>query len=419
MKDKQLKKTALISALLLEMGFSAHAATINVDGNTCTLADAITAANSDAVAGGCAAGSGDDVLELDSNGSPFTQVTQLPTLSSNITINGNGSIVERDLNAPEFRVLYIDGGTTVLNDLTVTGGSISPNNFGAGVVVRAGTSLVMNRCIVSGNKGGAVWFYNSAPSNINDSVIENNTSNAGQYYNGGVSINGGILDINNTTIAGNSNIATSAGGGGLYVTDFAAAVTVGVTNSTITGNDAQLSGGGIASIAFGNGIELNLNNTTVTLNTTAESGGGMANSGVTTNVAVSQSLLSGNTAVILASQWIVNGSNVTVDNYNMFGESSNAGLSGVVPGASDLVPKETAAGIFDATLANNGGLTPTHALVSGGPAVDAVPAGSCLLVTDQTGKSRPIDGNVDGSADCDVGAFENINPDIIFEDGFE
>ncbi|MEZ4561033.1 MAG: hypothetical protein R2851_29580, partial [Caldilineaceae bacterium] len=39
---------------------TAYAATISVDGTTCTLADAITAANSDTATGGCVAGSGAD-----------------------------------------------------------------------------------------------------------------------------------------------------------------------------------------------------------------------------------------------------------------------------------------------------------------------------------------------------------------------
>ena len=46
----------------------AWAATITVDGTTCTLAAAITAANTDAVSGGCAAGSGADTLELPAGG---------------------------------------------------------------------------------------------------------------------------------------------------------------------------------------------------------------------------------------------------------------------------------------------------------------------------------------------------------------
>ncbi|WP_223787668.1 right-handed parallel beta-helix repeat-containing protein [Marinicella meishanensis] len=415
-KNSHLKRTALVSALLIELTTAAQAANIAVDGTTCTLADAITAANTDAVAGGCTAGAGDDVLDLDIAGSPFTQTAAMPNLTSNITINGNGSIIERDAGAPEFPLIYIAGGSNaIINEATITGGSISPNNFGGGVVVRPGGSVQINDSIISGNNGGAVWLYNAAASSINNSVIENNTANPGQYYNGGVSINGGYLDINNSTITGNDNVAVAAGGGGLYVTDYSASVTVGVSNSTISNNSAVVDGGGIASIGFGNGIELNLNSVTVTQNSSQANGGGMANTG--TDIAVSQSLLSGNTAVT-ANTWTAGGgSYVTVDAYNIFGESSASGLTGVTPGATDIVPTEDANGILEANLADNGGPTPTHALVPNGPAVDVIPGVSCLFSTDQTGKARPIDADGDGNADCDVGAYESL--DIIFKNGFD
>src|SRR5262245_33928290 len=51
-------------ALMLALGQpSAHAATITVN-NSCTLVDAITAANTDTATGGCPAGSGEDTIEL-------------------------------------------------------------------------------------------------------------------------------------------------------------------------------------------------------------------------------------------------------------------------------------------------------------------------------------------------------------------
>jgi hypothetical protein len=52
----------------------------------------------------------------------------------------------------------------------------------------------------------------------------------------------------------------------------------------------------------------------------------------------------------------------------------------------------------------NGGLTFTHALKPGSPAIDAG-GGGCSTV-DQRGVIRPIDGNGDGEAWCDIGAFE-------------
>jgi hypothetical protein len=58
-----------------------------------------------------------------------------------------------------------------------------------------------------------------------------------------------------------------------------------------------------------------------------------------------------------------------------------------------------------AGLADNGGLTHTHALQSGSAAIDAADTSSCPA-TDQRGAARPIDGDEDRTAVCDVGAYE-------------
>ena len=65
-------------------------------------------------------------------------------------------------------------------------------------------------------------------------------------------------------------------------------------------------------------------------------------------------------------------------------------------------------------LTNNGGQTGTHALPSGSPAIDS---GDSDQTADQRGVSRPRDGDNDGSAIDDIGAFEkeaspNTAPEI-------
>ncbi|MCX7544925.1 hypothetical protein [Marinicella gelatinilytica] len=82
-----IKQTALVTALLLELT-GLQAATINVDGTTCTFADAVVAANNNVATGGCSAGSGDNTIELTS---PVINVSAQATIKSNITINGNGN----------------------------------------------------------------------------------------------------------------------------------------------------------------------------------------------------------------------------------------------------------------------------------------------------------------------------------------
>jgi hypothetical protein len=60
-------------------------------------------------------------------------------------------------------------------------------------------------------------------------------------------------------------------------------------------------------------------------------------------------------------------------------------------------------------LADNGGETWTHALLPGSPAIDT---GTCTdsdglpVTSDQRDFPRPLDGDEDGAADCDIGAYE-------------
>src|SRR5262249_38514118 len=58
-------------------------------------------------------------------------------------------------------------------------------------------------------------------------------------------------------------------------------------------------------------------------------------------------------------------------------------------------------------LQDNGGPTPTHALLSGSPAIDAGDSTGCPP-TDQRGITRPQDGHGTGTAVFDTGAHEVV-----------
>lgn len=413
-KISHLKKTALASALFLELTAGVHAATIAVDGTTCTLGDAITAANTDAVAGGCTAGSGADILDLPVEGN-FVLAGPTPEVTTEITINGNRTVIDGNATGRIFTLQA--GGNLTINDSIVTNG-VSSNvdrNF-AGGVRSYDAVLNINNSTFSNHLGGAINFTRSSGS-ITDSVIENNDSfgAAAAYYNGGLTISSSTVTVTNSTISGNNTSSGTAGGGGVYVGNYDGPVSMTMTNTTISGNTSVNRGGGISHTDYGNGSTMNITNVTIINNTSTGNGGGISNDAST--VTLSQTLISGNTGTGGAE---VNstGGTFTVDDYNLFGLNSAGGLVGVTAGASDIIPTEaTLAEIIDVNLSDNGGPTPTHALNTSGPAVDAIPGGSCALPTDQTGNTRPIDADGDGNADCDVGALENL--DIIFKNSFD
>jgi hypothetical protein len=379
-----LAELALLLALWLGPGW---AAMINVDGTTCTLAAAITAANTDAIAGGCPAGSGADTLVLPT-GSTLTLTnvdnttygpTGLPVVSSTITIAGQGSTLERGGSAPAFRLVAVGvGGELAVQNLTLRGGI--GDRYGGGVYNTG--SLTLTNSTVSGDSavcGGGIFSTGSLT--LTNSTVSGNTA----YCGGGV-FNTGSLTLTNSTVSGNS----ASYGGGVSNTG-----SLTLANSTLSGNAAD-SGGGV----FNEGT-LTLANGTLSDNTASSLGGGVFN--LTGPLTLARTLVSGNTAAAGAESFNQGGT-VTADNINLFGHDGTAGVSGFTPGGSDVVPGEPLSAILDPILFFNGGPTQTNLPVGGSPAVDAVPAEGCQL-TDQRGFVRPT------GAACDIGAVElGANP---------
>ena len=367
-------------APLLALGQApALAATINVGGG-CTLVDAITAANNDAPAGGCTAGSGPDTLVLPAGSThTLTAVNNstygpngLPAVTSAITIDGNGSTITRDPGTPQFRILEVArSGNLTLEETTISGGV---TYLGGGGVNNYEGTLTLSNSTVSGNSAGS---------------------------GGGGVRNLGVLTLSNSTVSGN----TGYGGG------VSSIGTVTLTNSTVSGNSAGGPGGGLDVAGT-----LTLTNSTVSSNSTAGAGGGVFNR-IGSTLALIQTVVSGNTASAQGPE-VYNypgtyaAGTVIANNLNLFGHDGVAGVAGFTPGPTDLVPSAPLAAILNPTLGDNGGLTRTHALVAGSPAADAVTAASCATASDQRGFVRPQDSNADTVADCDIGAFELALPAV-------
>jgi len=383
------------AALLLALGQGvATAATITVttsdpnivaDGQ-CSLIEAIVNANNDAAThADCATGSGADTIVLPAKANvTLTNVTDntfgptgLPLITSLITIQGSGATITRQGNAPGFRLIAVTTGDLTLQQVTLNGGY----TFG---------------------RGGGLVNYGAL-------TIENSTISGNNSFNsiGGGVCNFGTLTIENSTISGN----TAYFGGGVF--NHAGGFTL--TNSTISGNIAH-DGGGVSN-NFGT---LTVENSTISGNI-ANAAGGLLNNGISNDyycsfgvcsdgtLILNRSLIAGNQAAVAAE--VESTSIVTASNFNLFGFNGNAGVTGFTPGPTDIVPSVSLANILG-PLQNSGGPTETHALIAGSPAIDAGGPGGCrtnpktLLLNDQRGFARHVDGNSDGTIRCDIGAFE-------------
>ncbi|HEY0073532.1 MAG TPA: choice-of-anchor Q domain-containing protein [Abditibacteriaceae bacterium] len=234
----------------------------------------------------------------------------------------------------------------------------------------------------------------------------------------GVAIDGNnqrrVLDIGegaDVTLIG----LTISGGNAAFGGGIRNAGSLFVNNSTISGNTAPSSiGGGVLNLS-----RLELTNSTVSGNT-ASNGGGIFNESATTIVSsctISHNISNG---IVPNGGGIYNGNGTlsmgnTILNANMggnllglsFSSGFNLSSDGTGPfGYRDWFNTDPRLG----PLADNGGLSPTHALLPGSPAIDA---GNTILSTDQRGRPRGSDFNAMPNAISDaddIGAYEAQAP---------
>lgn len=412
MLQRQWKQSLAGMALLLTLGQAPTlAATINVDDTArksnnlngviplCTLVDAITAANTDTATNGCPAGSGADTIVLPrastqglvrhNNFSSYAN-NGLPIISSVITIEGQGSTIERSSSAPDFRIFAINRtGNLTLRATTISGGKTGGfSSSGGGIHNHYGTLTLINS-IVSYNYsriGGGIRNESGRVMLTGSTVASNSAS-----FGGGLNNFNGVLIITNSTIA--ENVASNYGGG---ITNTGGTGTLNLLNTTISGNSASTFGGGIYSHST-----IKLTHSTVSGNSASERGGGMHNFYRTATLV--NSLISGNSAPAGSEFYNKSSGTVVANNFNLFGQGEHAGVTGFVPGPRDIVPTVLLDAILDPMLAFNTGRTQTLALVTGSPAVDVVPSASCPA-TDQRRLTRPQ------GPGCDIGAFELVAP---------
>jgi|GEM_PF-6913601 len=163
----------------------------------------------------------------------------LPIITTDVTIFGNGAVLERSSAMPFRLMLVSTNGQLTLEDMTITGGD-SGTGKGGGLRVTGGGQLTLDGVTLTGNssddEGGGLFIETSSSS----VVIRNSTiSNNDAPYGGGIMVEIGTLTVTDSIISQNT---ADANGGGVYSKG-----NVTIKDTSIIGNYAQTSGAGVYS----------------------------------------------------------------------------------------------------------------------------------------------------------------------------
>jgi hypothetical protein len=296
-----------------------------------------------------------------------------------------------------------EGGATF--SLTLTGVKVRGNQAqGDGAGIYTASPMTATNVVVAGNvttiNGGGI--YNEGATTISNSTISDNIAEGG----GGIFMTGSAtatVNISGTTLSGNRAV----GGGAI---SGRSGMTVKIVNSTLSGNIGSDVGAGL----YTNGsAELNFvtiaNNLAGADSPTAGSGINVFPASTGVNVVTLKNVLlaankkgwvDGMDAAAIAALPSANcgvtggGIPVTSLGNNLSSDASCDGWLTVATDKKNVDPKIGA-------LASNGGLTLTHALLAGSPALGAGAADATVTV-DQRGVTR--------ETPPDIGAFEFVTP---------
>lgn len=295
-----------------------------------------------------------------------------------------GEAISRAISGDTVQVasgLYAEA-LTLSKNLTLIGSGANPilEGSGADIVVSVADSTTVSMRGFEIRNGAMGGVENLGDISLVECWIHDNGDGTGFSF-GGVT-NLGTAWIEQTTVSTNHGDAS----GGV-----ANSGQLDLLNSTVANNQATFAPG----ILNEAGASLTVSYSTVAENSTY----GLRGAG---SVVMEATIIAGHGTANCESA-------VTTLGHNL----EDRDTCGFVPALGDLIGSEP---LLD-PLAMVGGTTPTMALQVGSPAIDAGESASCPD-TDQRGVTRPVDGDANGSAVCDIGAFE-LWPDGIFEDGFE
>jgi len=288
------------------------------------------------------------------------------------------------------------------------------DNTGSGISA-INTTITIEESHITGNQWGGIWTQGSPLTMSNSTVRENSTT----AHGGGLALNNVSADeITGSTITGNG---AEGEGGGIYFWGLGTGGTLKLTNTTISGNHADQHGGGIM-VGSGTGSILEMSAVTLVNNIADhddgdDGDGGGIHTAAGAHTKMTHTLIGQNLDLTTGAgiQW---GQECVGDiesaQYNLIERHSSSACT-VYGGSNDIIgflmaPIDPLIG----PLQGNGGLTDTHALLMGSPAIEAGQPGGCSEVNgapvtaDQRSVPRPI-----GDA-CDIGAYEYEYPYALF-----
>jgi CSLREA domain-containing protein len=341
-------------------------------------------------------------------------------ISEAVTIDASSLVTGLTINANQVsRVFNITAttGNFVLNHLTITGGKTTAAGANGGAI-RSLTSgsLSLIASTVTGNitngdfaQGGGIFA--SGPVMLTDGILTDNLTTGLGGYGGGVAtfgmvslsrssvggnvtagygaVGGGVfaggVTISESTVNGNSTLGDAAHGAGIFSTGNITLRDSAVSGNSTSGEDAD--GGGIytstgvvtliQSTVSGNdtfgddsdGAGISGSNVTLILSTVTDNRAMTASSiaggvRVTNDLIVDGSIIAGNLAGA-GNPDVQQGIGQLEVNYSLIGNTSGTAIHAGT-GAGNRLNVDPMLG----QLEDNGGLTFTHALLPGSPAID-------------------------------------------------
>jgi hypothetical protein len=269
--------------------------------------------------------------------------------------------------------IRLEDGTLTIVESTISGNTA--DDEGGGIKFEDGTLTIVESTISGntagnggggglGNGGGGGLWLDDVDGTISDTTISGNTAGDG---GGGIYLYETLMTISNSTLSGNS----ADRGGALYIKtddldDYGSATFI--ENSTISGNHATQDGGAIFTGMDFYIVSLEIVQSTITDNSTdglEENVGGIVLQD-NTQATITGSIVAGNL-----------GNDIGLYSTSLPSVTASDSVLGVIQSGVTLVDGGgTQVGVTDpmlGLLANNGGVTKTHALLAGSPAIDAGP----------------------------------------------